>query len=237
MNIPSQQNEMFYRQGAMAPFAELCNALYAEALRQLSQSQWPSDSALMQRRIGSLPGHVQRTAHALLFAAEQLLSVSASTAIRLDVHSGQWVAKQAQQNPARTAQRRQHAQPQAFISWLQRHAKLAMVLPVAIQQGLSEQLVLDSIDEIVADEQRLHLNQWGWFDYSGMPLTTTATATPDMQVQRLLQPSAALMRAACAGHRWGPSGKLAPQPLTLRSLLLTSTLQWPHFRGIQKPPF
>lgn len=232
----SEQTEIFNLPGQSSEFAELCNALYAQQLRELSQVDslgvnHANDIRLLRRRLASLSGHVQRTAHALLFAARELQRGSFEHELSLDIHAACWLTKQTQKPPRALTTSAQNK----LAGWLERHACLALVMPVLYcHQGIT-QIYLDSIDEFSMQEGRIHLNQWGWFDVSG---TTLDSAGQDENRQlRLLKPDKATIIAACCGHRWGPSGRMQPMSLSLRTLLLTSTLVWPKFTEVRKLPF
>ena len=232
----SEQTEIFNLPGQSSEFAELCNALYAEQLRELSQAEQSgtsqvNDIRLLRRRLASLSGHVQRTAHALLFAARELRRCGFEHELTLDIHAASWLAKQSQKPPRAPTINAQSK----LASWLERNACLALVVPVLhCEQGVT-QIYLDSIDEISLPESRVHFNQWGWFDISGNALASEEQGE-SLQLQ-LLKPDKAVMIAACCGHRWAASGRMQPMSLSLRTLLLTSTLVWPKFTEVRKLPF
>lgn len=228
----SEQTEIFSLAGQSNEFAELCNALYAEQLRELSQVNHLGGGQaegirLLKRRLASLSGHVQRAAHALLFAAREIQRGGFENELTLDIHAASWLAKQATKpprTPTVTAQSK-------LASWLERNACLALVMPVLHCEHGITQIYLDSIDEIHRHENRIHLNQWGWFDVCGNALDGEH---PQLQ---LLKPDKASITAAYCGHRWAASGRMQPISLSLRTLLLTSTLVWPKFTEVRKLPF
>ncbi|RUO36353.1 hypothetical protein [Aliidiomarina sanyensis] len=208
--------------GLSAELAELCNTLYDSELKILADTG-PDDPRLLKRRLGSLSHYVRRAAHALIVAAKRT-----DNPLQFDVQNACWLSRQ-----------RPHA-PLPKLSpaaWLQKHVQLAMPLPVwerlPAQQGAIERIRLDTVDEIDITGERVHLNQTGWFHFSGDPEDPSS----DVPQRRLLRPDKASMVAACAGHRWGPTGRLAPQTLSLRELLLTTTVSWTGFSNVQRLPF
>lgn len=224
------QSEIFNPIGFDSQFAELCNALYASELLQLSELE-PNhpeggDIRLLRRRLGSLSYYVQRAAHALLVSA-----ANSNQALQLDVHSGNWLAKQKPQPPkllpvpADTLA----TEKQKLASWLTVNAKLALPLPVYSESSGVIRICLDSVDEVDMENRRLHLNQWGWFDFQGV-------SKEDSQL-RLLLPDKASMSAACCGHQWNAKGRIQPYSLSLRTKLLSATIVWPKFTMVGKLPF
>lgn len=226
MKNKTGQSEIFNPVGFDSKFAELCNALYASELLQLSEvdSDHPhgGDIRLLRRRLGSLSYYVQRAAHALLVSAEQ-----PEQGLQLDVHSGNWLAKQKPQPP-----KPMHAASggdEKLVEWLSAHAVLALPLPVYAESDGVIRIYLDSVDEVDATNQRVHLNQWGWFDYNG-------TSSENSHLY-LLKPDRATMCAACCGHQWNAKGRMQPYSLSLRTLLLSATAVWPKFTAVSKLPF
>lgn len=207
--------------GSSAEFAELCNTLYESELKILAESSL-DDARALKRRLGSIGHYVRRAAQALLVAAHR-----PDNPLQFDVQNASWLSRQRPRPPIPKL---------SPATWLQKHAQLAMPLPVLeklpAQQGAIESIRLDTVDEIDISGERIHLNQSGWFEFSGLQ------ENPDGKRQlQLLRPDKASMVAACAGHRWGPAGRLAPHPLSLRELLLTSTISWGGFNEVQRLPF
>ncbi|RUO22506.1 hypothetical protein CWE08_04835 [Aliidiomarina iranensis] len=226
MVMRAGQSEIFNPVGFDSQFAELCNALYAAELLQLSEPPGQSahnDIGLLRRRLGSLSYYVQRAAHALLASANK-----PGQGLQLDVHSAAWLAKQKLQPPTENT-------PDKLCKWLGQHAVLALPLPVWVKTAGVIRVCLDSIDEVDIEAQRLHLNQFGWFDFHGNPKASDLSA--DVGSLRLLLPSKNSITAACCGHQWNASGRIQPHALSLRTLLLTATVQWPKFTGVDKLPF
>ncbi|EGN75690.1 hypothetical protein A28LD_0735 [Idiomarina sp. A28L] len=224
------QSEIFNPVGFDSQFAELCNALYASELLQLSELDrnhpQGGDIRLLRRRLGSMSYYVQRAAHALLVSA-----ANPNQILQLDVHSGHWLIKQKPQPPklslAHTTTA--DAKNQKLADWLKVNAKLALPLPVYVESSDVVRISLDSIDEVDLENRKLHLNQWGWFDFEGV-------SKEDSQL-RLLIPDRATMSAACCGHQWNAKGRIQPYSLSLRTKLLSATVVWPKFTSVGKLPF
>ncbi|RUO38239.1 hypothetical protein CWE13_00895 [Aliidiomarina shirensis] len=226
------QPDIFNPVGFDSQFAELCNALYAAELLQLSgmASDHPQaeDIRLLRRRLGSLSYYVQRAAHALLVSAAK-----PEHPLQLDVHSGNWLAKQKTTPPKRNISQTSSSNQKKLAEWLASSAKLALPLPVYVESAGTIRIALDSIDEVDWDNKCLHLNQWGWFDFHGF---SQSDENANIQLQ-LLKPDKANMTAACCGHQWNAKGRLQPYPLGLRTLLLSATVVWPKFTSVDKLPF
>lgn len=210
----ASQTAIFSQLTASQSYTELCNALYEVELSCLARSQDPryqQDAAALQRRLASIPHYVKSTAYALLQSAE-----NPQNPLQLDIQSGIWLYKQKKQAPVATTE----AAQQQMRSWLEKHAKLALPLPILVLEPATQcfHVQLDTIDQLALAKDKVHLNYNGWFSLAGESLET--------QPCWLLKPTKDILAAACAGHRWGPSGKLAPQQLDLRSLLLSTTIHW-----------
>lgn len=192
-------------------YAELCNALYERELLSLSQSA-PNNVSLMQRRLAGLSYHIKN-------AAEHLLDHDAP--IKVDIHNASWQAKQTTKSVVT-----RHDKEKCF-AWY--HANLRMGLPAPIyvsDMGL-EQVELDSVDRIDTDNQRVHVNKHGWFDLHGHPEGSPLHAH---HKRLLLLPNKVNMVAACCGHSWNHKGKTLPRALSLRELLLSTTINWKTFK-------
>ncbi|MDC8832653.1 hypothetical protein [Alteromonas gilva] len=200
--------------------AELCNALYERELSLLAQ-QGPSQLNLLRRRIAGLSYHVKRTARFL---------AQGSVPLTLDEHNASWQAKQAAKSPAR------NDKPAATLKWYSEHAKVGLVVPVRVQEFDNEHIELDSIDRIQPENQTLHVNKLGWFDFSGTPVENPARYQRSNHFKlTLLKPSKTIVTAACCGHSWNHKGKTMPRTLPLREILLVSTLDWSRFTQAKKP--
>ncbi len=188
-------------------YTELCNALYERELLRLSQLS-TEQLLRLPERLASLPFYIRR-------AASNILQQQCD--LELDSQNASWYHKQAGSCPAR----KQQADP--IDAFYRRYAKPGLIVPVYISQLTQEQIVLDSVDEVDYDNQRLHCNEHGWFSFSGTPL---AAANSD---RFLLKPAKAIMTAACCGHQWLNGDKTTPRRLSLRELLLASRLNWQNF--------
>ncbi|NVK55672.1 MAG: hypothetical protein HWE26_08665 [Alteromonadaceae bacterium] len=200
--------------------AELCNALYERELSLLAQ-QSHNQVSLLRRRIAGLSHHVKRTARFL---------ANGSVPLTLDEHNASWQARQAVKSPAR------NDKPEATLRWYTEHAKVGLVVPVRVQEFDNEHIELDSIDRIQPVNQTLHINKLGWFDFSGTQVESPARYRSANHFRlTLLKPSKTIVTAACCGHSWNHKGRTSPRTLTLREILLVSTLDWQRFTT-PKPP-
>lgn len=206
-----QQTDIFADDLQQRHFAELCNALYERELRALAQ-QKSNNISLLQRRLGGLSHHIRRL-------AEHLLSNSAP--IEVDVHNGSWRAKQAAKSMLAKADDEKTA------LWFAKRARPGLVVPVYLNDRGIEHLELDSIDRIGQENNRLHLNKHGWFGFEGLRVND-GEASPHLSL-RILIPTKATMSAACCGHSWNHRGRTQPRALTLRELLLSTTINWRTF--------
>lgn len=204
------QPDIFGAAQANPRFAELSVALYEREVRQLANNtQLPQTQ--LQRKLSSLPFYINRAALALLASSEQ-----SDITIELDYQNASWTGRQSANPPSDKT-------PEVLQKWLCKYASLALPVPVLCTDTIGiTQVRLDTIDQIRETEQRVHLNRWGWFSFSGLP--------EDEPAAKLLKPNRSSMIAACAGHRWDARGRVHPEPLSLRELLLTATVEWPHFR-------
>jgi hypothetical protein len=205
------QVDIFATDQQQRHFAELCNALYERELQTLSQSTL-NNISLLKRRLAGLSHHIKN-------AAEHLLNHSAP--IDVDVHNGSWQAKQAAKCVANKHDQVKNA------AWFHSNVRMGLPVPIYISDTGIECLELDSIDRIDSETQRLHVNKHGWFDYHGQPFDDPRHAHHKIL---LLQPNKANMVAACCGHSWNHKGKTLPRSLSLRELLLSTTINWKNFK-------
>ena len=213
--MPNQSNQhqvdIFNPSQQQKSFAELCNALYERELHSLAVAG-PKNVSLLQRRLAGLSHHIKN-------AAENLLNHSAP--IDVDVHNGSWQAKQSAKCVAN-----KHDNEKCQL-WYTAHSKMGLPVPIYITDMGQQYIELDSIDRIELEDQKLHVNKHGWFALSGESLEIS---TAKHTAKRLLQPTKNTMVAACCGHSWNHKGKIAPRTLTLRELLLSTTINWKNFR-------
>ncbi|MFT4940480.1 MAG: hypothetical protein ACI88A_003535 [Paraglaciecola sp.] len=211
--LSSQQTNIFSDDQHQLYFAELCNALYERELHTLSE-QKINNVSLLQRKIGGLKHHVKR-------AAEQLLSNNGP--LQIDVHNGSWQSKQAVNCMATKFDSAK------TLPWYQQYARMGLCVPVHVNELAAEHLELDSIDRIDLQNERLHLNKFGWFRLDG-EFSESQTTDIQQAQKRLLKPTKANMSAACCGHTWNYKGRTQPRTLSLRELLLSNTINWLTFR-------
>ncbi|RUO80605.1 hypothetical protein CWI84_05975 [Idiomarina tyrosinivorans] len=214
----SDQTDIFQPLAQQGQYAELCTALYERELQQLAQIPAVSATAL-QKRLASLPFYIQRAARG---------SLASKSPLALDVQNASWSQRQAKQCPANAE--RATAQASALNQWLKRHAALGLVLPVWVYSATEQRILLDSVDRVDREQQRVRLNYQGWFSFDGI------AEDPIDSACRLIKPDKKVMTAAACGHRWGAQGRLSPTPLSLRELLLVATLDWKGFAHVVRIP-
>ena len=210
-NPDAHQVDIFANDQQQLQFAELCNALYERELQSLAH-QKANNVGLLQRRLSGLTHHIRR-------AAEHLLNHQAP--IEVDVHNGSWQAKQAAKCVAIKHD------TEKTQDWYERYAKMGLVVPVYVMEMGVEHLELDSIDRIDSESSRVHTNKHGWFTVEGSPEKAEQSS---MHRKLLLLPNKASMSAACCGHSWNHRGRTQPRALSLRELLLSTTINWKTFR-------
>jgi hypothetical protein len=210
-NTDQHQVDIFQDDQRQRHFGELCNALYERELRVLSQQ---SNLSLLQRRLAGLSQHVKNIADLLLKNQGPL---------QVDIHNGSWQAKQAAKSVASKVSAEDNRQ------WFSHYAKLGMVVAVHVWDLGIEHLELDSIDRIDTEGQRLHLNKHRWFSYDGSQ-TGSSSEEPTRLAKTLLKPSKVIFTAACCGHSWNHKGRTQPRALSLRELILSTTINWKTFR-------
>lgn len=189
-------------------YTEICNALYERELLQLSQVGSDQASQL-KRRIGALPHRIQRAAHYLS---------SHSTPLNVDSHNGSWQYKQPNRCPGK------NNDGEKTRLWLAKYGAYGLPVPIHIRHYDEEHIELDSIDRVSSENETLHTNKYGWFTFNGLNLDGPSKDDP-----RLLKPTKAIMASACCGHRWNHKGRQTPRTLTLRELLLSTTINWKNF--------
>ncbi|CUS49123.1 MAG: hypothetical protein HLUCCO02_03705 [Idiomarinaceae bacterium HL-53] len=204
------QADIFTQTQHSTAFAELCCALYEREIAQLSYGNL--EPARLKNRLRSLPYYIQKAAWGLILS---------NSPLALDTQNASWQTKQFGRPPKPTA-------ATSFIKWIDKHAAPGLPLPVLLTHETRTSVHLDAVDRIDYAQQKLHLNRFGWFGFEGQ----TVDAYEDGAM--LLKPTARSMGAACAGHVWSDSGKLAPQALSLRELLLSTLLDWPNFSQVRQ---
>ncbi|WP_240485150.1 hypothetical protein [Aestuariibacter salexigens] len=210
--MSQQQVDIFADDGQMLRFAELCNALYERELLTLANAS-TSSAERLKRRLSGLSYHIKR-------AAEYLLHHNAP--LQVDIHNGSWQAKQAANCPGLKDG------SEKTREWFQRYAKMGMPVVIYKQELGESALLLDSIDRIDTDNDRVHVNQYGWFYMDGRDADSEKRG-PHSEY-RLLKPSKSVFTGACCGHCWNHRGRTSPRALSLRELLLSTTVNWKNFR-------
>ena len=201
----NQQPSIWQERTNQQLFAELSNALYERELSRLSSDQNMS-LQLLQKRMASMPYYIKR-------AAEHICDLF--TPLDLDSQNGSWISNQS----TKTFSSKHDAQKAALF--FEQHAKMALVVPVTVLHSGIEQVILDSVDEIDVENQRLHCNEHGWFSFSGQQIDSSPLIS-----KQLHKPSKGIMSAACCGHQWLNSRKTSPRLLSLREMLLATRINW-----------
>ena len=198
-------------------FAELCNGLYQREISLLAKGSFTSTVAV-QARLKSLSYYISRTAHAMTQVMAQ-----GQSPLLLDSQNASWSAKQSKKMPLSG----QETLPEIeqVINWyLHKDIYVGLVVPVL----LVDHIIIDCIDRIDLDKQRLHTNVGGWFSLKA------DTGDEINYVQdfgkRLLKPNRKIMTAACAGHCWQGQGPHLPVIPSLRELLLSCAINWKNFK-------
>jgi hypothetical protein len=65
----------------------------------------------------------------------------------------------------------------------------------------------------------------GWFDFTGRCQDTGIDSSQQAQLS-LLKPDASNLAPAFCGHQWSHKGKVDPRTLTLREVLLATTVDF-----------
>ncbi len=200
-------------------FAEICNALYERELRLLASADIASAQGV-QGRLKSLPHYINRTANLMTRVNEQ-----GDSPLTLDVQNATWSAKQSRQLPLKGEEEG------VIFSWylelLNKRNKslLGLVVPVLVE----DHIILDCIDGVDTDENRLRTNVSGWFSL----ISGADQSTDNANSIRLLKPNKKVMLSACAGHCWQhchSKTKLRPIIPSLRELLLSCAINWQNFK-------
>lgn len=208
MAVSDNQTNIWQDRNNQHILAELCNALYERELKRLSTAD-NLELDVLQKRLSSLPYYIQR-------AAEHISNLF--TPLDLDSQNGSWISSQAAK-PFSTK-----ADPDKTTEFYQKAHEMALVVPISVSHYGIEQVVLDTIDEVDIEQQRLHCNQHGWFYFFGEEYEANA-----LYQKLLLKPGKPVMTAACCGHQWLNLHKTTPRLLSLREMLLASQINWRKF--------
>jgi len=198
-------------------FAELCNGLYQREISIIAKGNFASAQAV-QRRLESLSYYINRTAHAMTQVMAQ-----GNSPLLLDSQNASWSAKQSKKMPM-SGQEADQDNLNAFAWYLQEGICVGLVVPVL----LVDHIIIDCIDRIDLDNQRLHTNVGGWFSLTS---DIDDAITPSHCVsKRLLKPNKKIMVSACAGHCWQGNTRQIPVIPSLRELLLSCAINWKNFK-------
>ena len=202
------QNTLWQQRGNLQIKAELCNVLYERELARLAKD--PDITLVkLKRTMLSLPFYIGR-------AAENI--VNTYSPLDLDSSNASWLSRQSPQ-PFSVK-----ANAEKTFEFYQNSSQIALVVPISIDVYGIECVVLDSIDEIDAKNNRVHCNQHGWFNYDGSELDPISG-----ERKLLLKPGKPVMSAACCGHQWKNLQKNSARALSLRELLLATRVNWHNF--------
>ena len=207
----ADQADFFAQGDELKHVAELCNALYERELDYLA-TYGPSQISLLRRKLKGLSHHIRRAAYHL---------ASNDSPLDVDNHNASWQAKQSAKCPGSNIDKDKAA------DWFYRYAAPGLVVPVKVTLLDTHHIELDSVDRVDKTQHCVHLNKYGWFTTKGKPAEERA----DEQVLTvLMKPSKAIMTAACCGHAWSHKGRKTPRTLSLREMLLSTTINWKTFR-------
>ncbi|MBU2881065.1 hypothetical protein KO525_11415 [Psychrosphaera sp. B3R10] len=211
MKTPDNQPNLWQQRTNHQVLSELANALYERELKRLSQDEG-LDLQTIQKRLRSLPYYIKR-------ASEHIAELY--TPLDLDSQNGSWLGTQSAKPFSIKAA------PEKTEMYYQQHAKMALIVPVAVSHYGIEQVKLDTIDEIDWDQKRLHCNEQGWFQFNGQQLEPNR-----LYNKTLLKLGKPIMSAACCGHQWLNLHKTTPRLLSLREMLLASRINWQQFHKL-----
>lgn len=211
MKTPDNQPNLWQQRSNHQVLSELANALYERELKRLSQDD-ELDLQTIQKRLRSLPYYIKR-------ASEHIAELY--TPLDLDSQNGSWLGSQSAKPFSKKAD------PEKTELYYQQHAKMALIVPVAISHYGIEQVKLDTLDEINWDQKLLHCNEQGWFRFSGQQLEPNR-----LHSKTLLKLGKPIMSAACCGHQWLNLHKTTPRLLSLREMLLASRINWQQFHKL-----
>lgn len=212
MFTPTNQHQVdiFSNDIRQLQFAELCNALYEREILNLSQFKG-NNVSLLKSRLSGLTHHIKK-------AAEHLLNNNAP--IEIDIHNGSWQSKQAAKCMA------SKYSADKIFNWFNQHAQMGIAVPIYVMELGIEQFEIDSIDRINLEDNTVHVNKHGWFNFNGQPLEQNRDP---LRETKLLLPNKSTLSAACCGHSWNHKGRYQPRTISLRELLLSTTINWKTF--------
>ncbi|PKG86322.1 hypothetical protein CXF85_01065 [Colwellia sp. 75C3] len=204
-------------------FAELCNGLYQREVSIIAKGNFANTQAV-QARLESLSYYITLTAHAMIRVIEL-----GQSPLLLDTHNASWSAKQSKNMPWSHKETGQETCLETNQEWantinwyLQEDIYVGLVVPVL----LVDHIIIDCIDRIDLDKQKIRTNVGGWFSLTADDLMNNGQRVN----KRLLQPNKKIMTSACTGHRWQGNSKQIPIIPTLRELLLSCSINWKNFK-------
>lgn len=208
------QTSIFHGSEQQLEYAELCTALFESTLLDIAKQE-NLDTQRIQRKLAGLSYHVKNAAYKLL-TTENPMSV--------DIHNASWQLKQPRKCPGKPWFTEEAA------DWYMKHSCHGLPVPVLLMDFEHIYLELDSIDILDLPNQRIHLNKNDWVSLKPEPETQPVLHNKQQQLVILQKPSKAIMSSACCGHRWSHKGITHPRKLSLRELLLSTTIHWKNFR-------
>lgn len=209
------QSSFWQTQTETGDFAELCNGLYQREISLIARGDYASAQAV-QARLQSLPYYITRTAHAMTKVMSQGFSP-----LQLDSQNASWLAKQGTKMPL-SGQETPQERAKVIAWYLQVDICVGLVVPVL----LVDHIIIDCIDRIDLDKQRLRTNVGGWFSLA----VTNSVVEGKVLTKQLLKPNKKIMTSACAGHCWQRNSKQLPIIPSLRELLLSCSINWRNFK-------
>ncbi len=204
MDQDKQQQDLWQSLRNNLIYSALSNALYERELYRLARDESFSDKRL-RLRLMSLPFHVGGASQRIL---------DAEIPLELDSQNGSWLGAQASQVPG------VKQKEEDVYTFFKRNHRLALVVPVYAFENGYEILYLDNIDQVNETSEKIHLNKFGWFNFSGLPLEQ------QVHTVRALKPLKSVMTAACCGHQWLNRKRKNPRLLSLREMLLATQINW-----------
>ena len=208
------QTSIFHGSEQQLEYAELCTALFESTLLDIAK-QDNLDTVRIQRKLAGLSYHVKNAAYKLL---------TTENPMAVDIHNASWQLKQPRKCPGK-----QHFTEEA-VDWYMKHSCYGLPVPVLLMDFEHIYLELDSIDIMDLPNKRIHLNKNKWISLEAQEDTPPVLQHKQQQLVILQKPSKATMTSACCGHRWSHKGITHPRKLSLRELLLSTTIHWKNFR-------
>ena len=208
------QTSIFQGSDQQLEYAELCAALFEATLTDIAK-QDNLDTVRIQRKLAGLSYHVKNTAFKLLTVANPL---------RVDIYNASWQYKQARKCPAKTTLLQETSE------WYRKNACHGLPVPILVMDYEQMYLELDSIDILHLNDDKIHLNKHEWMSLQAEDESPAAITSKQQQLRIIQKPSKAIMTAACCGHRWTHKGVTHPKKLTLRELLLSTTINWKNYK-------